>query len=307
MSPVRRGMKKDASLIAQRVADQLSRDALIEPLVSDQFSRQEFELAISNSTNPWWVDDASGRIRGHLYGTTLEDSLFGRQTWTGPDGYSYEVLDVLDNLCEQAYRSWRQEGSNAHLVWALAGSGTQDWLERGYRMMSVRAARALEAVEEFTWPHDYRLRRGTLTDLATALEFDGLIDRAQGVDPETLTAEQRSANRADLENLLDDPECYYYLVDIDGSPAAQCVTFPLPALRGNFANTLHIGSLAVSPAFRRQGLATMMMREIMNSAFGEGFAYAEVRWHIDNRLATPFWPTLGFRPTYVQLRRTLKD
>ncbi len=34
-----------------------------------------------------------------------------------------------------------------------------------------------------------------------------LIDRAQGVDPATLTHKQRSANRADLMELLDDPEC----------------------------------------------------------------------------------------------------
>lgn len=305
VSPVRRGVKSDAPAIAQRVAEELSRDASIEPLVSDEFSRQEFEFALAHSSNPMWVDDSHGLIRGHLYGTTFDDSLYGRQTWTGPDGYSYEVPDVLDNLCERAHHTWSELGSNAHLVWALAGTGTQDWIERDYRVVSVRGAKVLDGAVDFTWPTEHRVRRGTLDDLATALAFDNLIDRAQGVDPESLTHEQRTANRADLVNLLDDPECHYYLVDVEGRPAAQCVTSPLPELRGNFKNTLHIGSLAVSPDCRRQGLATMLMHEVVNAAVRQGHGYAEVRWHIDNEPATSLWSSLGFRPTYVQLRHTL--
>ena len=307
VSPVRRGSKSDTSLIAQRVVEQLARDAAIEPLVSDQFSRQEFEFALANSSNPIWVDDLSGRIRGHLYGATLNDSHYGCQTWTGPDGFSYEAPDVLDRLLKPACRSWREQGSHAHLVWALAGSGTEDWIERDYRILSVRGAAALDVRREFTWPREYRVRRGTVTDLATALEFDHLIDRAQGVDPATLTHKQRSVNRADLMELLDDPECHYFLVDVDGQSAAQCVTFPLPALRGNFANTLHIGSLAVRPEFRRRGVASMLIGDVLNDALDAGFDYAEVRWHVDNESATSFWPALGFRPTYLQLRRPLED
>ena len=305
MSPVRRGVKSDAPAIAQRVAEQLARDAKLEPLVSDVFSRQEFEFALAHSTSPIWVDDSNGRIRGHLYGATFDDPLYGRQTWSGPDGFSYEFQNVLDNLCEWAYGTWREQGSHTHLVWALAGNGTQDWIERDYEIVSVRGARALDAPVEFTWPPGHEVRRGDPDDLAAALEFDRQIDQAQGVDTETLTREQREANEADLVELLDDPECHYYLLEVDGHPAAQCVTFPLPELRGNFKNTLYVGSLAVSPEFRRRGLATMLMHEVLNVAFDTEYRYAEVRWHINNESATSLWSSLGFRPTYVQLRHAL--
>lgn len=307
MSPVRRGVKSDAPAIAQRVAEQLTRDAKIEPLVCDEFSRQEFEFALAHSTNPIWVDDSNGRIRGHLYGATFDDSIHGRQTWSGPDGYSYEYPNVLDNMCEWAYASWREQGSNAHLVWTLAGNGTQDWIERGYRIVSVRGVKSLGGVIEFTWPHGHHLRRGTRADLATALEFDLQIDLAQGVDTRALTPEQGAANSADLIELLDDPDSHYHLLEVDGRPVAQCVTFPLPALRGNFDNTVYVGSLAVDPEFRRRGLATKLTREVLNIAVKARYDFAEVRWHIDNEPATSLWSSLGFRPTYVQLRRSLKN
>ncbi len=73
-------------------------------------------------------------------GLPSNDSHYGCQTWTGPDGFSYEAPDVLDRLCKPACRSWREQGSHAHLVWALAGSGTEDWIERDYRILSVRGA-----------------------------------------------------------------------------------------------------------------------------------------------------------------------
>jgi ribosomal protein S18 acetylase RimI-like enzyme len=307
VSPVRRGVKSDAGAVAQRVVEQLSRDARIEPLVCDEFSRPDFEYSLAHSASSYWVDEAGGHLRGHLYGATFDDPLHVRQTWSGPDGYSYEYDNVLDNLLEWAYRAWREQGSTAHLVWALAGNGTQAWVERGYRIVSVRAARTLDDVVRAPWPARHRLRRATTDDLGTALDFDGMIDRAQGVDVASLSAAQRESSRADLVELLDDPECHYYLLEVDAQPAAQCVSFPLPPLRGNFAHTIYVGSLAVDPTYRRRGVATKLVHAVLADAADEAYRYAEVRWHIDNEEATALWSSLGFRPTYVQLRRDLDD
>lgn len=275
--------------------------------MSDEFSRHDFETAIANSVGPVWVDDAGGQLRGHLYGATFDDPVHGRQTWTGPDGYSYESESVLDNLCDWAYHSWRRDGSRAHLVWALAGYGTQDWIERGYRVVSVRGSLALGEPFDVDWPLGHRMRRGDAADLETALAFDALIDFAQGIRLDSLTDEQREAGEADLVELLEDPDCHFYLLEVNGRPAAQCVTFPLPELRGNFDDTVYLSALAVDPHDRRHGLATMLVHAVLNDAIDDGFRFAEVRWRIDNADAAALWSVLGFRPTYVQLRRSLID
>ena len=292
-------------MIAQRVGEQLARDASIEGLVCDDFSRHEFESALARSVSPVWVDDSNGVLRGHLYGATFDDPLHGRQTWSGPDGYSFDSEDALDDLYEVAERAWRDEGSRAHLVWALAGHGTQAWIDRGYSLVSVRASLALTHHYDFKWPPRHRVRRGSPDDLEVALAFDELIDLAQGTDPSSLSDAQRAASRGDLVELLDDPDCHYYLLEIDDAPVAQCVSFALPSLRGNFADTVYIGSLAVDPSHQRKGLATSLVHCILNEAITHQFGHAEVRWHIDNEPATALWSSLAFRPTYVQLRRTL--
>jgi len=305
VSPVRRGVPSDASAIGQRVGDQLLHDSQIEPLISSTFSRAEFERTLTTTTSPLWVDDANGSIRGHLYGATFDDPLYGRQTWSGPDGYSYDVDDVLDRLCDEAYREWRRDGSTAHVVWALFDHGTQDWTQRGYDVISVRGALALTGPFDVRWPANFSLRRARDSDLEAALFFDAMIDVAQGVQLDARTDEQRAASHADVIELLEDPECHYYLVDMNGQTAAQCVTFRLPEMRGNFANTLYLGSVAVSPPFRRRGIATTLLHVVLNEAIDDGFGHVEARWHADNREATSLWSSAGFRPTYVQLRRSL--
>lgn len=307
VSPVRRGVASDASAIGQRVADQLIRDSMIEPLISSIFSRAEFERALATTTGPLWVDDSDGRICGHLYGATFDDPLYGRQTWSGPDGYSYDSVNVLDQLCDEAYREWRRDGSTAHVVWVLAGPGSRDWTQRRYDRVSVRGALALTKPFEVKWPASSSLRRATFADLEVALTFDAMIDVAQGVELDARTDEQRAASRADVIELLEDPECRYYLVEVNGHLAAQCVTFRLPEMRGNYANTLYLGSVAVSPTYRRRGIATTLLHAVLNEAISDGFGHVEVRWHADNLEATSLWSSAGFRPTYVQLRRSLSD
>ncbi len=307
MSPVRRGMKRDAPAIAQRVARQLTRDAAREPLVSDEFSRHDFETALATTHHALWVDDTSGRIRGHLYGATFDDLLRGRQTWSGPDGYSFDFDHVLDALCERAYPQWRSEGSSAHLVWALAGHGTRVWTDRGYRIVSVRGGIALDEAYDVHWPEGFSLRRAGPSDLAAVVRFDEQIDLAQGVDVASLRPAQREATRADLRELIEDPDCHCYFVELDSQPVAQCVTFSLAPLRGNFDATVYVSALAVRPDQQRRSIATRLLRTIFNDATASGAHYAEVRWHIDNEPATSLWSAIGFRPTYVQLRRTLGD
>ena len=123
-------------------------------------------------------------------------------------------------------------------------------------------------------------------------------DEAQGTHLGSLSDAQRDANKGDLMDLIEDPECRYYMLDIAGQPAAQCVSFPLPPLRGNFDDTIYVSSLAVEGSHRRQGIATNLVRQVLNDALDVGYRFAEVRWHIDNQRATSLWSTLGFRPTY---------
>ena len=311
MSPVRRLTGQDASLVAFLAAEQLSRHASREPLVSNYFDRIGFEQALSASFSPTWVDDSNGRLRGHLFGATLEDELHGRQTWTGPEGWSFLYEDSLDRLLDWALPYWKDEGSTAHIVWVPVGLDTEAWASRGYEVVSLRAGLDLaEANLPGVMTHEnsaLTVRRGNENDFETALAFDALIDVAQGVDLESLSEAERLINQRQLHDTLSDPETHYYLLENDGAPVAQCVTFPLPELRGTYDQTIYVSDVAVTPELRGRGYGQYIVRTALHDAVAASFTHAEVRWRITNQLAARTWRALGFRPTYAQLRRNLTD
>ena len=151
------------------------------------------------------------------------------------------------------------------------------------------------------------VRRGNENDFETALAFDALIDVAQGVDLESLSEAERLINQRQLHDTLSDPETHYYLLEIDGAPVAQCVTFPLPELRGTYDQTIYVSDVAVTPELRGRGYGQYIVRTALHDAVAASFTHAEVRWRITNQLAARTWRALGFRPTYAQLRRNLTD
>ena len=161
-------------------------------------------------------------------------------------------------------------------------------------------------LEPWSWPPGWVRRRGGIGDLETAARFDALIDLAHGLDPSAWDDDQTAAARVHVREFLEDPESSLYLLEVDGTPVAQCITFALPPLRGAHPDTLYLGSVAVDPTWRRRGVARALVSDVLAAAH-EDFAYAEVRWHIDNAPATAFWSAMGFRPTYLQMRREFDD
>jgi GNAT superfamily N-acetyltransferase len=311
MSPVHRLTPADASAVAFTVAQELEQHAQGEPLVSSSFDRREFERALGNAVDPVWVDTANGVVRGHLIGAILPDPTLGRAAWTGPDGSSFMNDNTLDNLLSVAYRYWRNEGITTHVIWSPTGDASDSWTARGYAPFSVRAALSIETAPlpalRGNYPDLPRVRRGSLDDIATAVSFDALIDVSHGVDPQSLTEADRAMNLEQLTETLEDPETNYFILDLDGLPVAQCITFPLPRLRGTFENTVYLCDVAVTPGMRNHGYAKYLVRSVLNDAAATGATHAEVRWRVINTPGALFWRSLGFRPLYTQLRRSLND
>ncbi len=311
MSPVRRLIPHDISVVANLARQHLAHHAMKEPLVCDDFDRREFERTLSRVSDPIWVREASGVIRGHLFGATMADGDGEQVTWTGPDGWSFDYEDDLDGLLKVALPYWREEGSSTHIVWSPAGSETEAWVQRGYSPFSVRAALAIEEKDPPTirseFNGDLTIRHGTLDDLDTALQFDLLIDASHGVDTATLSEQQRSLNTKHLTETLEDPETLYYILELDGVPIAQCITFPLPSLRGTHDGTIYLSDIAVAEGMRNRGYGRYLVRAVLNDALAQGYAYAEVRWRLTNLPGQMLWSSMGFHPIYAQLRRQIND
>ena len=88
----------------------------------------------------------------------------------------------------------------------------------------------------------------------------------------------------------------YVLRAADGTPVAFCACWQL-------VDELHINSVAVAPALRRQGLGAELMRGVLATAKEEGAVKATLEVRRSNESARALYERLGFeveaiRPDY---------
>ncbi|HET7698441.1 MAG TPA: ribosomal protein S18-alanine N-acetyltransferase [Vicinamibacterales bacterium] len=80
----------------------------------------------------------------------------------------------------------------------------------------------------------------------------------------------------------------YVLREADGAVVAFCVCWVI-------FDELHINTLAVAPAVRRQGRATALLRHVMAEAAASGATRATLEVRASNAAALALYERLGFR------------
>jgi ribosomal protein S18 acetylase RimI-like enzyme len=296
----------DVDHVVSRISNRLMDDALIQPLVNPVIDTALLAHSLREATEQTWVAEQDSGIVGHLYGALLDNETYGNGAWIGPDGASFINTDVLSDLYSVAGARWIEHGALEHYVWTLDDAAmTQPWYELGFARMHMRGVLALGAPREHALPEGYRVRRGGVDDLDIAVALDDELDAVQMVGPSFSIGVSHVHKRDDLLETLEDPEVHHYVVENDDGAIAQCITFPLPARRGSFADTLHLSAVTVHSDHRHLGVGTAMVDTALNDAFVAGFRYVETNWRVTNRRARNYWLAYGFEPTYVRLHRTI--
>lgn len=305
MVAIRKLLASDIDSVTTRVARRIADDAATKPLINPEFSRDHLHGALASSTASTWVALHGKQLVGHLYGALLESESFGKSVWIGPDGVSYDDADILSSLYATAGQEWIDAGALEHYVWTLDDpSTTTPWLDLGFAKMHVRGV--MELLEGHNFLEDrYQLRHGNLDDLNTAILLDDELERAQSEGPSFSLGLSNASQRDEWIETLSDPETRHFVVDFNGSPVAQCVTFPLPEQRSSFNATMHLSAVVVLAEHRGRGVARAMVDAALNDARERGFGYAATNWRITNRQANRYWTSYGFKTTYVRLHRAI--
>jgi [ribosomal protein S18]-alanine N-acetyltransferase len=81
----------------------------------------------------------------------------------------------------------------------------------------------------------------------------------------------------------------------DGTIAAFCVCWII-------FNELHINTVAVAPALRRRGLATVLLKHVMAEAAARAVSRATLEVRASNTVALKLYEALGFRVTATRSR-----
>ena len=284
----------------------LHADAEREPLVNPVVDDRSLRDALLSCCEQTWVCVDDGVVTGHLYGAVLDSALHGSGAWVGPDGASFDDVDDLESLYSVAGASWIELGASDHYVWTFDDvHDTNPWFEMGFARMHRRGVLTLGERVVTPIPPGYSVRRGDVRDIDALVSLDDELDIAQEHGPSFLMSSPTETKRADLLELVDDPDVHYYLVEYGGAAVAQCCTFALATQRGSFDSSVHVSAVSVRPSHRGRGVGRAMVDRALDDARVQGFTHAETNWRVTNRDAQRFWLRYGFRPTYVRLHRTV--
>ena len=91
----------------------------------------------------------------------------------------------------------------------------------------------------------------------------------------------------------------YVLRDDDGTAVAFCLCWVI-------FDELHINTLAVAPAIRRQGMATTLLRHVIADAAASGATRATLEVRASNAAALALYDRLGFRVAATRPRYYVK-
>jgi GNAT superfamily N-acetyltransferase len=302
---VRKLQANDIDGVVARVAQRLTTDATMNPLINPRFVIDDFRTALASTTSSTWVDWRDGHLVGHMYGALLDTPTYGSGVWIGPDGVSFEDSEALAALYAVAGKEWIAQGATEHFVWTLDDSSTTTpWFNLGFARMHTRGVMQLHEAHH-TLPDSYSLRLGTFDDLELAIDLDDALELAQSKGPSFSLGLSKASQRDDWIETLSDPETKHFIVEFNGTAVAQCVTFPLLSQRSSFDNTLHLSAVVVLEGHQNQGIARAMVDAALNDARENGFHYAETNWRIANRQAARYWTSYGFNATYVRLHRSI--
>ena len=303
MLHVRSMQEIDVTAVVARVNERLARASRDEPFISDAFDEADFDAVLRAQRARAWVALRGERVVGHLYGAVLEDAR-GRSAWIGPDGVSFDDLEVLAALYAVAGRSWFDVGAHEHWVWVPDQvDAFLAWSELGFAKEHRRGVRALFHHAPLALPEGVTLRRGDAADLDAARELDAILDEAQREGPNFFFAD--AVPGEGIIETLSDPEVSLRLLTLDSQIVGQCLTYPLERRRGSFDDVVHLSGVVIRDEWRGRGWGHAMVDHVLEELRQEGARYVEVHWRVANHAADRFWRSLHFRPTFTRLRRVL--
>ena len=266
-----------------------------------------------------------GRIIGFLLATRHLPApahpssayVMPRSTWTPTQAWA--VGDGCDAraVFEALYGALASEAVSAgylnHQVEVNVGDPAESWLlDLGYTRSSVYAALPIGGVA----PAEHHPEAAGQTEIRRAgagdEEFVVAVGELEARHHQTspvfrpdLSEDYREAALESAADLVNAEDRMAFLAfthgDFVGGILANAMGGGRPLLRP--ANSLYIGSTAVSPAHRGRGIGQALVGALLLAARSEGFEHAVLNYAPANASGRRFWQKMGFQPLMTVFQR----
>lgn len=321
-------LRDAAALLAQAHDARLAGlPALPAALRDPEEARPVLETFAGRSTCSGYSAFEGGRLVGFLLATRhlpapsqpLSAYVMPRSTWTPTQAWA--VGDDVDPraVFEALYGAVADDAVAAgylnQQVEVNAGDPAEGWLlDLGFTRSSVYAVLPIEggvtgedASGGAEAPEIRSARTGDEERIVAVGELEAGHHRTSPVFRPDLSQDYREAALDSAADLIETEGRRAFLAFVDGDFVGGILANAMgngrPLLRP--ANSLYIGSTAVSPAHRGRGVGQALLRDLLATARSQGFEHAVLNYSPANASARRFWHKMGFEPLMTVFQRRI--
>jgi GNAT superfamily N-acetyltransferase len=295
------------------------RHRVAEPLLDPAFeapanARAAIEAELGAERAGGWVARRDGALVGYLIGQQ-KAATWGANVWVEAAGHAATEPAVVRELYAVAAAAWLAEGRNNHhiLVPAADSDLVDAWFTLDFGQQHVHAIREVPGPSFGIVPrNELVIRPKTAEDVDALAELELVMPAHMRLAPvfSQLPLQTLEEVRAELLDDYHDPKYTYFVAEHDGrvvGAAIGCKIEISSAHQGpnRVAGAGFLGAAAVFPEARGLGAGKALGEATLAWARDAGFASIQTDWRSTNIEADRTWRSLGFRPTFRRMHRSI--
>jgi ribosomal protein S18 acetylase RimI-like enzyme len=287
-----------------------------EPLLSDRFeqpdaTREEVASLWAEKHASGAVALREGQVVGFLLGTRKDDRTRGANVWVEAAGYAADEPELVRDLYAFSSQRWVDEGRTRH--YALVPR-LDDHVTAWFRLsFGAQQAHGITAVDPRAWAPG--TRPAEPSDADALVELAALVSGHQALAPVFSGIDLADRHTEDeLRTLIAaemaDDELGELVYVSDGRVVASFELAPVDraSMHRGLAqpdNAACITGAASLPDVRGSGAGLALTDAAHAWAREQGYATIVTDWRETNLLASRFWPSRGFRRSFLRLYRSI--
>lgn len=310
----------DLGAAARLLADRHRRHRLAEPLLDPAYedptgARREIEALLAVDGAGGWTASRDGAVVGYLIGIAKADSTWGKNVWIEPAGHAAVEPAVVRDLYAVAAEAWAvDERFNQHVLVPASDEALVDaWFSLDFGQQHVHAVRENPPASFAVVPRpELVIRRATHDDIPVLAELELALPRHTMGSPvfSRLQLQPVEEIEAELSEDFDGPDYTIFVAEHEGKVIGDAIGCALTKSAGNSslirpANAGLLGYVAVFPDARGVGAGRALGETILAWSRDAGYDCIATDWRSTNIEADRTWRSIGFRPTFRRLHRSI--
>lgn len=305
-----------ARLLAARHRSHRAAEPALDPAYEDPaVARTVIEAALGAETASGSVAVRDGAVVAYLIGLQKDREAWGENAWVESAGHAADDPADIRVLYAAAAADWVAAGRNNHHVLVPASDAglVEAWFGLDFGQQHVHAVRDVPPASFGITPRsELVVRRATSDDTDALLVMDRVLPDHLALSPvfSRLKPWPIEEARRELEEDLAGTTFTYWVAEHEGrviGSAIGCSLEVSPGHQGpNRPNDAgFLGYAAVLPEGRGLGAGRALGETVLAWARDAGFRHVATDWRSTNIEADRTWRSLGFRPTFRRLHRSI--